>query len=197
MAAEPADRYASAEALQKALEAYFSPAEDPGTGRWCWWDRSSCGVLVYALIPPGRTHHSQSQTVVIHHTSPASGALTGELTVRVWSKDGGWQAGFEDRRSRGRCRFLPANRSTWKPGSTSRLMSYLLWLDGQGKVSLLYPRQRRQVRQPAVGGVGTETVHSPEALGRVALQMKGPGGLETVLLLVRRTPLPPGTDLAG
>ena len=27
--------------------------------------------------------------------------------------------------------------------------------------------------------------------------MKGPGGLETVLLLVRRQPLPPGHDLAG
>ena len=26
--------------------------------------------------------------------------------------------------------------------------------------------------------------------------MKGPGGLETALLLVRRTPLPPGIDLA-
>jgi hypothetical protein len=27
--------------------------------------------------------------------------------------------------------------------------------------------------------------------------MTGPGGLETVLLLAHRTPLPPGTDLAG
>ena len=27
--------------------------------------------------------------------------------------------------------------------------------------------------------------------------MKGPGGLETALLLVRRRPLPAGTDLAG
>ena len=27
--------------------------------------------------------------------------------------------------------------------------------------------------------------------------MTGPGGLETALLLVRRTPLPPDTDLAG
>ena len=29
------------------------------------------------------------------------------------------------------------------------------------------------------------------------LKMKGPGGLETALLLVRRTPLPPSVDLAA
>ncbi len=40
------------------------------------------------------------------------------------------------------------------------------------------------------------TVDCPEALDE-GLTMKGPGGLETVLLLVRRTPLPPGIDLAA
>jgi serine/threonine protein kinase len=41
-----------------------------------------------------------------------------------------------------------------------------------------------------------ETLHSPEALDG-GLKMKGPRGLETVLLLVRRTPLPPDIDLAS
>jgi hypothetical protein len=39
-------------------------------------------------------------------------------------------------------------------------------------------------------------VHVPEALDQ-GLKMKGPGGLETALLLVRRTPLPSTMDLAA
>ena len=39
-------------------------------------------------------------------------------------------------------------------------------------------------------------MHVPEALDE-GLRMKGPGGLETALLLVRRTPLPSNIDLAA
>ncbi len=73
---------------------------------------------------------------------------------------------------------------------------YLMWLDSQGRVSLLYPRDDGKFGSQPSGGSARETVHSPEALD-YGLPMEGPGGLETVLLLARRTPLPPGTDLAG
>ncbi len=63
-------------------------------------------------------------------------------------------------------------------------------------MSLLYPRDDRKFGSQPSGGSARETVHSPEALDDW-LPMEGPGGLETVLLLARRTPLPSGTDLAG
>ncbi len=73
---------------------------------------------------------------------------------------------------------------------------YLLWLDGQGHVSQLYPRDDGKFGSRPSRGSARETVHSPEALDEWH-PMEGPGGLETVMLLVRRTPLPSGTDLAG
>ncbi len=69
-------------------------------------------------------------------------------------------------------------------------------VDGQGHVSLLYPRQDHKFGSSPSDGSARDTVHSPEAQDE-GLKMKGPGGLETVLLLVRRTPLPPSTDLAA
>ena len=74
--------------------------------------------------------------------------------------------------------------------------SYLLWLDGQGHVSLLYPRQDHKFGSSPSDGSARETVHSPKAVDE-GLKMKGPGGLETALLLVRRTPLSPTIDLAA
>jgi hypothetical protein len=73
---------------------------------------------------------------------------------------------------------------------------YLLWLDGQGHVSLLYPRQDHKFGGSPFDGSARETVHSPAARDE-GLTMKGPGGLETALLLVRRTPLSPSVDLAA
>ena len=72
----------------------------------------------------------------------------------------------------------------------------LFWLDSQGKVVQLYPRDDGKFGSRPSGGAARETVHSPEALddGHV---MSGPGGLETVLLLSRRAPLPSGVNLAG
>jgi hypothetical protein len=61
---------------------------------------------------------------------------------------------------------------------------------------LLYPRDDGKFGSRPSGGAARETVHSPEALDE-GHKMTGPGGLETVLLLARRTPLPPGTDFAG
>ena len=59
--------------------------------------------------------------------------------------------------------------------------SYLLWIDGQGHVSLVYPRQDDKFGGSPSDGSAQETVERPEALDQ-GLKMKGPGGLETVLL---------------
>ncbi len=73
--------------------------------------------------------------------------------------------------------------------------AYLFWIDGQGEVSLLYPRDDGLFGSRTGGGgpEATGSVHSPDALNR-GHRMTGPGGLETALLLARREPLPPGTD---
>ena len=71
---------------------------------------------------------------------------------------------------------------------------YLIWIDGQGVVDPLYPWDRSFQSMPAHQPV--QDVHSP-VQGDSGWPVNGPSGLETALLLVRRTPLPPETDLAA
>lgn len=194
MAADPCDRYASAEALQKALHRFVIGPKVLAAA-FGMAGLALLGGLAYALVPPRPdTSHSQSPSVVIHHTAPAPGSLTGELTVRVWSTDGdkrelkpGEPSGLP---------LLPGEKVRVEARLNQPAYAYIVWVDGQGNASLIYPRDDGKYGTRPTGGAARETVQSPEALDE-GHRMKGPGGLETVLLLVRRQPLPPGHDLAG
>jgi hypothetical protein len=65
---------------------------------------------------------------------------------------------------------------------------YLLWLDSQGSVDALYPWQRN-VRVPPQAQTAVEQLDSPPEWDK-GWKVVGPSGLETALLLVRRSPLP-------
>ena len=116
MAAEPAGRYATAEALAKALGSYLrrprlmaASALIPlvpavAFGAWSLRPSPARSPILPAPFP---------------HMAPASSALTGELTVRVWSEEGGGKRGMRVDEP-AHCRFFPANRSTWKPTSINR-----------------------------------------------------------------------------
>ncbi len=205
MAADPADRYATAEALQKALDRFVTRPRILALAGGVA-GLALLGGLAYMTLS-GRTDpvHSQNDPAVIQLTPksdpvvipPASSApapLTGELTVRVWSKDGR-KDGLEVDKP-GALPLLPGEQVHLEAHLNQPAYSYLLWLDGQGHVSLLYPRQDHKFGSSPSDGSARETVHSPEAVDE-GLKMKGPGGLETALLLVRRTPLPPSVDLVS
>ena len=129
------------------------------------------------------------------HVAPASSALTGELTVRVWSEEGGGKRGVRVDEP-GALPLLPGEQVHLEAHINQPAYLYLLWLDGQGKASLLYPRQDGKFGSSPSEGPARDTVHSPEALDQ-GLRMTGPGGLETALLLVRRKPLAPNFDLSA
>jgi serine/threonine protein kinase len=195
MAADPADRCATAEALQRALARFVNLPKIVGL--------SACALglvlllgLVYTLMSSrSDATPSQSQNVVIHRPPPAAGALTGDLTVRVRSKPTNVERELKVGDPRG-LPLLAGELVHLEANLNQPAYVYLLWLDGRGKVSLLFPRADGKFGSRPSDGKARETVHSPEALDDW-LPMEGPGGLETVLLLARRTPLPPGTDLAA
>jgi serine/threonine protein kinase len=193
MAADPADRYPSAEALQKALNRYVIQPKALAVLAGVLGAVLLGGLLaVWTWYRPD-SNSSPSQTVVIPRAVPVS--LAGELTVRVWSEKDGNKRGLKIDEP-GALPLLPGEKVHLEARLNQPAHAYLVWLDGQGHVSLLYPRDDRKFGSRPSGDRARETFHSPEAVDE-GHKMTGPSGLETVLLLARHTPLPPGTDLAG
>ena len=150
MAADPCDRYASAEALQKALHRFVIGPKVLAAA-FGVAGLALLGGLAYALVPPRPdTSHSQSPSVVIHHTAPAPGSLTGELTVRVWSTDGdkrelkpGEPSGLP---------LLPGEKVRVEARLNQPAYAYIVWVDGQGNASLIYPRDDGKYGTRPTGG---------------------------------------------
>jgi eukaryotic-like serine/threonine-protein kinase len=95
MAADAAQRYPSAEALQKALKRFVTRPKIVAVAVGVA-GLALLGGLAYALAPPPPDRaHSQNPFVVIHQAAPAPGSLAGELIVRVWSRDGGSKRGLK------------------------------------------------------------------------------------------------------
>jgi predicted Ser/Thr protein kinase len=193
MAAEPANRFASADEMAGALDAFVRRPKVLGALAAVSGIALVGGLAgVRAWLQPSPVP-SQKPTAVISHASPAS--LRGDLTVRVWSKEGGAKQGLKVY-DPGALPLLPGEKVHVEAQLNQPAHICLLWLDSQGKVNLLYPRHDGKFGSRPSGGSARETVHSPEALDEGHM-MSGSGGLETVLLLARRTPLPSGVDLPG
>jgi hypothetical protein len=131
--------------------------------------------------------------------SPAP-PLSGELIVAVWSPDGVSKRGLKV----GEPGSLPV-RNGEQLRAKARLNQpahvYLLWLDSEGVATPLYP-----------WNAGTRLVHKslaaapPEQAPQAVVQspgaadagwkVAGKSGLDTILLLARRTPLPADYGLA-
>jgi hypothetical protein len=160
---------------------------------WPGWPCSAASLTLWFL--PGRLSAIRKgpQWSFTKRRRPP-GSLTGELIVRVWSTDG-HKRGLKPGEPSG-LPLLPGEKVRVEARLSQPAYAYLLWVDGQGNANLIYPRDDGKYGTRPSGGTAQQTVRSPEALDE-GHRMKGPGGLETVLLLVRRQPLPSGTDLAG
>jgi len=76
----------------------------------------------------------------------------GDLTVRVWSKGDGGKRGLKIDEP-GALPLLPGDQVHLEARLNRAAYAYLLWLDGQGKVTLLYPRDDGKYRQSAVAQI--------------------------------------------
>ena len=100
MAADPAERYASAEALQKALKRYLQSAEGPGCGSPAWPDLPCSG----AWLPRGREpqdehkHHPTCRRFQSRRSPSKAGSISS------WSSRRTERAGGSGSRIGGPCR---------------------------------------------------------------------------------------------
>jgi tRNA A-37 threonylcarbamoyl transferase component Bud32 len=188
LAADPDKRYPSAEAFGKALRRYLVGPKVLGVlSGVCGF--VLLGSLVFAQVWP------RLNSVIPSVPTPTTQAapLAGELTVRVWSKEGGAKRGLKIEEL-GALPLLPGERVQIEARLNQPAHVFLLWVNSRGEVIQLWPRDDGKFGSRPSDGSPRETVHSPEALDE-GHKMGGPGGLETVLLLARRTPLPPGRDV--
>jgi hypothetical protein len=124
--------------------------------------------------------------------------LSGDLVVRLWSPDGGGKHGVrvEDPGA------LPArhgDRVHLEARLNQSAYVYLLWVDGEGKVRPLYPWNNDlglNASPPEQAPRAVVFSPMPHADGRnKGWKLDHQDGLETVLLLASRTPLPRDVDL--
>jgi hypothetical protein len=208
------DRYASAEALADDLRRFLGgvPVEAPppvGQRSGLRWSRRHLAlagaVLLVCAVPlvwwllhgPGRNSGPGERSA---GPGPAPQPLTGELIVRVWT-DGTREKQGVRVEDFGALPVRPNEKIHVYAGLNQPAYIYLLWLDGKGEVTPLYPWHDdneelvHDLKVPPPRRPPVAEVHSPKKLSG-GYRLDDAAGLETVLLLARRTPLPAEQSLA-
>jgi hypothetical protein len=195
LAADPSQRYPTAIEFRRALHAYHHRS----IRRIPIALGSVLFVVVVAVGLWPRGTPTPSPVIVVPTLQPVAGALSADLTVRVWTPANQQQRGKTPKRgwSVEDPQTLPVRLGEQvqvKARLNQPAYPYILWLDGQGRVASLYPWKSHHFEQPRGDEHKRDTIQSPGALDE-GWPMQGPAGLETVLLLARRTPLPEDVDL--
>ena len=198
LAADPEQRYASAGEMRRALRGYLRrPLLLAGAAVLV------LGAILALLLP---SWWSARPSPVVEREEPVAvhSPLTGELHVRVWSPRGEhWKEGLEIGKDFAALPVHNKERLRIEVSLSEPAHAFLVWLDSEGGVTPLYPwnegriRQRRLVVAPP--RPATKQIHSPadrpdKSTG--GWVMSGKSGLETILLLARREPLPAEVKLA-
>jgi serine/threonine protein kinase len=197
MAADPDQRYRSAGELERALRRYQRSPVLAAAGMLL--TVAVLGVyLCQTLIRPAISLPTDAPTslavpapATLQLAAPAQ-HLSGELILRIWMKGAHGKRG------------LRVDEPGALPVRTGELVHlevlvnqpaylYLLWLDGKGNVDRLYPWSRDS-QSPMEAILPLTHLDFPTEVDR-GLPLQGPSGLETAILLARRSPLPGSTDL--
>jgi hypothetical protein len=204
LAAEPEGRYGSAAEMERALRRYLRRPR-------LWWGAAGAALVTAAVFlwfawpfgaaadPAGAGESRAGQFEL---------PLRGELCVRVWSETEPHKKMLQIGRDFGALPVINKERIRVEVSLNQPAHIYLLWLDSEGTVTPLYPwnlgpkiREKQLVFPPELPP--RAEVISPAAqkdhkgMGWV---MGGKSGLDTILLLARRNPLPPTfkfTDALG
>jgi hypothetical protein len=185
LAADPRQRHPSAAALAQDLRRYLGRGRRRAVLASVAGLALLAGALVWLLVLGGRR--------------PAPEPLSGELIVELWSADGTSKPGLRVDHP-GALPALPGEQFHVRVELNQPAHVYLLLLTSQGGITPLYPWNAERIEAEDVSAAPPvrpprRVVHSPTAEGR-NWRLDDKAGLETVLLLARRTPLPAEVRLA-
>jgi serine/threonine protein kinase len=197
LARDPSQRFASAEELAGAVRC-LQHWRRRLKRRW---------LLVTAALLPVCLLAGFLVPLLLHrapHDTPRA-PLSGELIVRVTSPGKGkkWMPVDQG----GALPVRNGDRMQIEAAVNQPAHIYLLYLDSEGKVIPFYPwndREKSKEEEPEIRDGLSDPMPQRPATDRVSSprfkqwgwEMEGKSGLETVLLLVRRTPLPADVNLS-
>jgi hypothetical protein len=195
--AQPGNRYASVEALAAELRRWRLQRQSP---------RGRRGLLVGVLVLAVAAALGLGSLVWHPWRTPTPPLKVEEVILRFWSRDGvkkGWRLGLVRGAREIEPGALPA-RNDELFRTEVRLNQagyvYLVMLNADGSFLPLYPwNQDVEHLDPKLGEPPTlqpcaELIWPAEETGR-GVDLGPPGGLETVLVLVREQPWPAGLSL--
>jgi predicted Ser/Thr protein kinase len=193
LAADPTQRHSSAAALEQDLRRYLARPRLLAVA-----GVTAALVVLILLAALGWPWSSPTPATVPHDDSVAalpSTVLSGNLTVRVWTPGVRLKRGLKVE-DPGALPVRTGEQVHVEAHLTEPAFVYILWVDGKGEVDALYPWSREQDwKGPPPSVEPKQVVHSPPEIEK-GWPIEGPSGLETVLLLARRTPLPAEVKLA-
>jgi hypothetical protein len=212
MAADPADRYATAEEFKRALESFLVRPRRIGVAAAILLATTILSAFYLRPPAPQRapSHQGTNTTVVppgpIPTPTPSptrAASLHGEITLWVNEPKSTFRRGL---------RLNQPGAVPVKTGDEVRVEAwvdrpaylYLFWLGSDGKVAPLYPWKEHQWTERPLQEGKVERVELPEVVDDTMTLPPSAPGLETLVLLAREdSPLPrdAGTalekDLAG
>jgi predicted Ser/Thr protein kinase len=190
MAADPVDRFASADALRNAVERYLSR----GARRAAVSVLAGIGLLglfFYAVLPRGTPGNIATPVPIPSPIPIVAEPMKGRIDLLVVaSKDG----------TRRRLRLNDPGAVPLRAGDEVRIEAgldrpaylYLFWLGSEGKLAPLYPWKDHDWSTRPAEEKKVTTVEVPEVADDVLTMPRSPSGMETLVLLAREdSPLPP------
>lgn len=185
MRVRPADRYGATVDLVKDLRRWES-----GTSRR-QMSVAFAGVILLAAMLAVASFVPRAPGSLAPTMLPP---LTGSVDLLVWSSsDPDRQA---DRLGAGSTRPVrPGDRIRIQARLNRPAFMYLLWLDCQAEVLPIFPWRAGKWNDISADQQTRMTLALPQTQNEAWTMDNGPGGMETLLLLARSTPLPHDVDL--
>jgi hypothetical protein len=201
LAADPQQRYASAGQMERALRAYLRLPRLVGLAGAA--ALLAAGVVLAVVLPQWLGSDPATKGGGEVRPAPVQ-LLAGDLKVRVWSKKDESRRGLEIGRDFAALPVHNGDQIQIEVRLNQPAHVYLLWLDSEAVITPLYPwnderlTQRDHGAAPPPRASVTELRSPPDQKECTALgwRVGGKSGLETVLLLARREPLPSDFPLA-
>lgn len=126
---------------------------------------------------------------------PPPPPLAGSINILVWNDDDPSRRGLPINDPRA-LPLRPKDAIRVEAQLDQPAYVYLLWIGSDGRVSPLYPWKPGQWMARAAKEMPVTRVSLPERADN-GWPVEGPGGMETLVLLARREPMPAGLDLAA